>query len=204
MENFMANPRLPEFDQNSPLRPARFGHIVLKTGRFQDMAHWYKTVLHAEPLFEIPVGTFLTFDDEHHRLLIIQDPNVTPREATAEGVAHWAYLYNSLTELMTTYARLRDVGIAPTYCVNHGFQFSLYYHDPDKNEVELGCDNFGSRDELNEWFTNGQFAKNFYGYNFDPEFAYKLHVEGAADRTVFDETYKGEAPDLSAMLGDEA
>ena len=58
----MANPRLPEFDENSPLRPSRFGHIVLRTSRFKEMAPWYKTVLNAEPLFELPVGTFLTFD----------------------------------------------------------------------------------------------------------------------------------------------
>jgi hypothetical protein len=37
-----------------------------------------------------------------------------------------------------------------------------------------------------------------------PDFAHKLHFGGASDRTVFDETYKGEAPDLSAVLGDEA
>ena len=52
----VANPRLPEFDEDSPLRPSRFSHIVLRTKRFKEMAHWYKTVLHAEPLFEIPRG----------------------------------------------------------------------------------------------------------------------------------------------------
>ena len=155
------------------------------------MANWYKSVLNAEPMFEIEgLGSFLTFDDEHHRVLIIKNPNVTPREPTAEGVAHWAYLFDSLTDLMTTYARLRDVGITPTYCVNHGFQFSLYYHDPDRNEVELGCDNFETREELNEWFTNGLFAKNFYGYNFDPETAYKMHRNGTPDAEIFAETLK--------------
>ena len=196
----MANPRLPEFDENSPLRPARFSHIVLKTSRFKEMAHWYKTVLNAEPLFEIPLGAFLTFDDEHHRVLIIQDPSCTPREPTAEGVAHWAYLYDSLSDLMTTYGRLKAEGITPTYCVNHGFQFSLYYHDPDRNEVELGCDCFETREELNQWFSNGLFAKNFYGYNFDPDYAYQRHRDGVPDARVFEETYRGEAPDLSAFL----
>ena len=200
----MSNPKLPEFDENSPLRPARFGHIVLQTGRFEEMDKWYRAVLNAEPLFEVPgMGSFLTFDEEHPRVLIIKNPNVTPREPTAEGVAHWAYLFNSLTELFATYARLRDEGITPTYCVNHGFQFSLYYHDPDKNEVELGCDNFSTRDELNEWFSNGLFAKNFYGYNFDPEAAYAMHQGGVPDAEIFAETYKGEAPDIEAMLEDK-
>ena len=195
----MANPRLPEFDENSPLRPARFSHIVLKTSRFKEMAHWYKTVLNAEPLFEIPLGAFLTFDDEHHRVLIIQDPGCTPRDPSAEGVAHWAYLYDSLADLMTTYGRLKAEGITPTYCVNHGFPFSLYYHDPDKNEVELGCDHFTTRAEMNEWFENGRFAVNFYGYNFDPEEAYRWHLEGATDEAIFEKTYQGETLDLAAI-----
>jgi catechol 2,3-dioxygenase-like lactoylglutathione lyase family enzyme len=192
----MDNPRLPEFDESSPIRPARFGHIVLRTARFAEMAPWYKTVLNAKPLFETPFAAFLTFDDEHHRVLIATDPNAKPRDTSAAGVAHFAYLYASLSDLMTTYGRLRDEGITPTYCVNHGFQFSLYYHDPDKNEVELGCDNFGTRQEINDWFAEGHFAKNVYGYDFDPEEVYAWYREGVPDEQIFERTYGGEAPDL--------
>ncbi len=207
----VANPRLPEFDERSPLRPARFSHIVLRTRRFKQMAPWYKAVLNAEALFEIPTGAFLTYDDEHHRVLIIQPPGIPepaedepPRPPALEGVAHWAYLFDSLTDLMTTYARLRDEHqIVPTYCVNHGFQFSLYYNDPDGNEVELGCDNFETREEMNDWFAEGHFAKNFYGYNFDPEAVYKWHTEGVPDAEIFERTYQGEHPDLSAFFEEE-
>ena len=200
----MDNPRLPEFDENSPIRPSRFGHIVLRTAQFDAMAPWYKTVLKAEPLFETPFATFLTFDDEHHRVLIASDPNATPRDTSAAGVAHFAYLYDSLAKLMTTYGRLRDEGITPTYCVNHGFQFSLYYHDPDKNEVELGCDNFQTRQQMNDWFAEGHFAKNVYGYDFDPEEIYKWHQEGVPDEKIFESTYGGEAPDLSRAFEPKA
>ncbi len=199
----MANPRLPEFDENSPLRPARFGHIVLRSSRFAEMLPWYKTFLNAEPLFETPFLSFLTFDDEHHRLLVAHDPNATPRPATAEGVAHWAYLFDSLGDLMTTYARLRGEGITPSNCVNHGFQFSLYYRDPDNNEVELGCDNFATRKEMNDWFAEGHFAKNFYGHEFDPEVVYKWHLEGVPDAKIFEDTYKGEVPAFIKALEPE-
>ncbi|MGH0029369.1 MAG: VOC family protein [Myxococcota bacterium] len=185
----MDNPRLPEFDQDSPLRPARFGHIVLRTARFAEMAPWYKTVLNAEPMFETPILAFLTFDDEHHRVLIASDPSATDRDPKAAGVAHFAYLFDSLGDLMASYARLRDQGIEPTYCVNHGFQSSLYYHDPDGNEVELGVDNFATRQEINDWFAEGHFAKNFYGYDFDPKQVYAWHSEGVADAEIFRRTY---------------
>jgi catechol 2,3-dioxygenase-like lactoylglutathione lyase family enzyme len=193
----MENPRLPEFDENSPLRPARFGHIVLRTARFQEMTAFYKTLLNAEPMYETPFLCFLTYDDEHHRVLVATDPNAKDRDPKACGVAHFAYLFDSLSDLMSAYARIRDTGLKPTYCVNHGFQSSLYYHDPDNNEVELGVDNFGSRQEINDWFDEGHFSKNFYGYNFDPEQMYAWHQEGVADAEIFARTYQGEAPDLS-------
>ena len=75
------------------------------------MAPWYKTVLNAQPLFETPFLTFLTFDDEHHRVLVAHDPNAKPKDTSAAGVAHFAYLYASFSDLMQTYRRLRDEGI---------------------------------------------------------------------------------------------
>ena len=195
------NPRLVEWEPDAPIRPSRFGHIVLRTKRFEQMAAWYKTVLQARPLFEIPRGTFLTFDDEHHRVLIIGDPRVVDRPDNAEGVAHFAYLFDSFEGLMKTYARLRDEdGIRPVYCVNHGFQLSLYYNDPDRNEVELGCDTFQTREEMNDWFANGQFRENFFGYTFDPEDVWKMRTEGVAEKEIFARTYQGEAPDLSPFF----
>lgn len=198
MTQAVANPKLVDWSDDDSIRPARFSHIVLNTKRFPEMSAWYRTVLGAKPLFSLPHAAFLTFDDEHHRVLIVDVPDLEDRPPRAEGVAHYAYLFDSLGELMATYARLRDeAGIRPTYCVNHGFQFSLYYHDPDNNEVELGCDNFATREEMDAWFQNGRFAKNFFGYVFDPEAAYALHASGAPDAEVFEQTYQGEAPDLS-------
>lgn len=200
----MENPRLPEFDERSPLRPARFGHIVLRSAQFAEMAAFYKTFLNAKPLFETAFITFLTYDEEHHRLLVALDPNAKPRDPAAAGMAHFAYLYDSLADLMSAYARLRDEGITPAYCVNHGFQFSLYYHDPDGNEVEIGCDNFASREEMNAWFDEGHFAKNVYGYEFDPEAVYQLHADGTPDAAIYRGTYGGELPDRATALGTEA
>ena len=198
------NPQLVEWEADAPIRPSRFGHIVLRTKRFQEMARWYKTVLSARSLFEIPRGAFLTFDDEHHRVLIIGDKSLDDRPPNAEGVAHYAYLFDSFEDLMTTYARLRDEDdIRPTYCVNHGFQFSLYYHDPDRNEVELGCDNFQTREEMNAWFENGQFRENFFGFPFDPEAVWKMHTDGVPEAEIYERTYQGEAPDLSAFFEEE-
>ena len=43
---------------------------------------------------------------------------------------------------MLSFARLKDLGIEPEFCLNHGVATSFYYADPDQNLVELQVDNF--------------------------------------------------------------
>jgi catechol-2,3-dioxygenase len=183
-------PKLPVFDANSPLRPARFGHIVLKSPKFAEMTAWYKRFLNAEAMFENPLGAFLTYDDEHHRVFILNAPGASPRDPDAAGLAHFAYLFNSLGDLLSAYERLKGEGVSPAYCVNHGFQLSFYYNDPDGNEAELGCDVFPTREELDRWFQNGAFAANVFGYMFSAEKVLAAHKAGATDAALFEGTYQ--------------
>ena len=46
---------------------------------------------------------------------------------------------------MNYYLRLKKQGIVPHTCMNHGFTTSLYYLDPDGNEVEIQVDNFKTK-----------------------------------------------------------
>ncbi len=181
---------LPVFDDQSALRPARFGHIVVKSARFAAMNQWYKTVLNAQPMFEGDIGSFLTYDDEHHRVFILNDPGATARDPKSEGVAHWAYLFNNLDDLLTTYTRLKAEGITPAYCVNHGFQISFYFRDPDNNEVELGCDVFPTRQALNDWFASGAFARDQFGFICDPDAMVAMKTEGLSSAQIFEATYR--------------
>ena len=41
-----------------------------------------------------------------------------------------AFTYEKLSELLGNYERLRDRGIKPVWCVNHGPTTSMYYSDP--------------------------------------------------------------------------
>ena len=50
-----------------------------------------------------------------------------------------AYGLTSFGDLVLTYERLKAGGITPFLPLNHGFTTSLYYHDPDGNDVELTC-----------------------------------------------------------------
>jgi catechol-2,3-dioxygenase len=151
------------------ISPSKFAHIVLRTSRYEDMVRWYKTVFGARGVFENEILTFLTYDDEHHRFAIINMPGLTEQQEGVCGVHHAAYTYSSLQLLMSNYERLRDIGIRPVYVINHGPTTSLYYADPDGNQLELQVENYDSVEESTQFFYSTAFAENPIGVEFDPE-----------------------------------
>jgi catechol-2,3-dioxygenase len=179
----MATAHLPE-PGPPQLRPSRFSHLVLQTPQFDEMTAWYKTFLSAKPMFENGVVCFLTYDEEHHRVMIGKNPNAKPRDPTAAGVVHFAYAVETLEDLVNAYLRLKGRGIVPHNCINHGFTTSLYYLDPDRNEVELQVDNFKTRASMDAWFATGAFDRNFVGIPFDPEVMVRLHREGVPEDDI--------------------
>ena len=154
------------------------------------MAAWYKTVLNAKPMYESERVCFLTYDEEHHRIMIGQSDGCPARDPAAAGVVHWAYAFATFDQLVNAYERLRDQGIVPKVCINHGFTTSLYYADPDGNEVELATDNFDDTESMNAWFARGGFDRNFVGVPFDPEDMRKRHREGTNLGAFFAEHYE--------------
>ena len=154
-------------------RPTRFAHIVYRTRRFDEMLNWYETVFGARIQYQNPGLAFLTYDDEHHRFAIANMSVLHPDGDDAErrsiiGVDHVGYTYASLTELLETYARLRDEGIRPYWCVHHGITASMYFSDPDGNQTEFQVDSLASCDEAAE-FMQTHLDTNLLGVKFDPE-----------------------------------
>ena len=149
--------------------PAKFAHVVFRSGRLAEMRDWYCTVLEAHVAFENDFIAFLTYDDEHHRVAIVDTGATEPAPPTASGLEHVAFTYGSLEDLVGTYERLKGLGIEPYWSINHGPTTSCYYRDPDGNQVELQIDNFESTEALHDWFRSGAFAENPIGVEFDPE-----------------------------------
>ena len=147
----------------APISPAKFAHFVLRTGQFDRMIEWYRTVLAARVVFRDEHLCFLSYDDEHHRLALINIPGLGVRDPDAVGTDHVAYSYNNLGELLATYRRLKAAGILPHWPINHGVTTSMYYRDPDNNRVELQIDNFATVAELDGYFHSRAFAENPVG-----------------------------------------
>jgi catechol 2,3-dioxygenase-like lactoylglutathione lyase family enzyme len=154
---------------SSPISPAKFAHFVLRTGQIDRMAEWYRVVLNARIVFRDEMLCFLSYDDEHHRLALINIPGSPPRDPDSTGTDHVAYSYNDLGDLLATYRRLKEHGIAPHWPINHGVTTSMYYRDPDNNRVELQIDNFATVAELDGYFHSAAFAANPVGVTYDPE-----------------------------------
>src|SRR3546814_1012437 len=70
---------------------------------------------------------------------------------------------------MATYERLRDKGIRPVFPFNHGPTTSMYYADPDGNQIELKVDNYDKIEVATAFFYSEAFAENLIGVEFDPD-----------------------------------
>lgn len=155
--------------QRGRLAPIRFAHAVLQTNQLSRMLAWYRTVLEADIQFANEWIAFITYDEEHHRLAFVARPGTIDKVPNAAGLAHLAYAYADLDELVATYERLKAAGIVPVRTINHGPTTSMYYADPDGNQVELQVDNFATAEECHAWFFRPEFAENPIGILFDPD-----------------------------------
>ena len=156
-------------DVPTPVTPSKFAHFVLKTSQFPETVRWYKTVLSASVTQENERLCFLTYDQENHRVAIVNLPGLTRREAGISGVDHVSYTYASLAELLVTYRRLKAEGILPRWSINHVVTTSFYYEDPDGNRVELQFENFPTDEKLNDYMRSEEFSRNTLGDVFDPD-----------------------------------
>ena len=152
----------------TPAAPRLFAHFVLRTADRARLCAWYMKVLNARKVFENEFISFITYDDEHHRVAFVQVPGLVPPAEKAWGLAHVAYTLADLGQLLGTYRRLKADGIVPVRTINHGPTVSMYYRDPDGNQVELQVDAFDKAGAAS-YFATEPFAKNPIGVLFDAE-----------------------------------
>jgi catechol 2,3-dioxygenase-like lactoylglutathione lyase family enzyme len=155
--------------KNGIVSPSKLAHFVVRTSRYAEILDWYKTVLKATPAFESEALAFLSYDDEHHRIAVLNIPGLANQADSVAGVHHVAFTYASLTVLLENFERLKALGITPSYVINHGPTTSLYYEDPDRNQLEFQVENFDSVEESGKFFFSEAFAENPIGVEFDPE-----------------------------------
>ena len=152
----------------TPVAPSLFAHFVLRSSNMPKMVDWYCTVLDMHVVQRNDFICFMTYDDEHHRLAIVNVEGLHEPDQKAWGLAHVAYTFRDIGQLLSTWRRLKDKGIEPYRPIHHGPTISMYYRDPDGNSVELQVDRFKTKEECSAYFTSDAFRKNPIGVAYDP------------------------------------
>ena len=176
MENNMR--RDLEADYKGEIIPSKLAHVVIRTPSFEESKYWWSKVLNANVTYENSQLCFMTYDDEHHRIGIINQPDLHEQDMRNAGPEHIAFTYNELGALLMTYKRLQRDGIVPFWCINHGPTISMYFRDPDQTKVELQYDVFPTTEGIDAFFASGAYEENFMGIIFDPEDMIRQYESG--------------------------
>ncbi|WP_336965216.1 VOC family protein [Sphingobium aquiterrae] len=169
----MSNPVLERPSNNNDgaprtIAPTQIAHFVVYTSRFQEMVAFYKQLLGLISSHEDENVAFMTYDEEHHRVAIVNVPDLKDLADGVAGFHHVAFTYASLRDLFETHERLTAVGVKPYWAVNHGPTTSMYFRDPDGNRVEMQVDNFDTAAEGIAYCRLPEFAENPIGVDIDP------------------------------------
>ena len=171
-------------------------HVFLKTTRFREMRDWYTKTIGMQPSFEFPDGraAFMANDAANHRLVLFSHPAFTddPQKLEHAGIHHTAFEYNSLADLLTSYRRMKALGIEPHACLNHGPCTSFYYLDPDGNSLELQADNFGDWARSKMFMSSAEFREEPIGVQVDPDRMLEAFEAGVSAEELNRRSYAGE------------
>ncbi|KAI1334515.1 Glyoxalase/Bleomycin resistance protein/Dihydroxybiphenyl dioxygenase [Xylariaceae sp. FL0016] len=151
------------------ISPTSLAHVVLQTSNYKAMVSFYKAFLGAHASYENENISFLTYDHEHHRIAIVAIPHLAEKDHRRVGMNHMAFTFDTLEDLVAGYQARKARDMHPVWSINHGPTTSIYYQDPDGNQIETQVDNFDSVEETTEYMLGADFAQNPIGADFDPE-----------------------------------
>ena len=175
-----------------PSSALKISETILKTGRLDAMKVWYEMLLEVAPFFEHapPAGAKpgdyggqtrasdlrmcffrLSLDYPWTQTIgLFEEPGTALEPAkSAPGLHHMQLMASDLDDLCAQYERLRDRGVRPHRSADHGPMTSVYYRDPDGNNVEITAQNFPTLDAMVSFMASDAFKANPSGVEIDPE-----------------------------------
>jgi catechol 2,3-dioxygenase len=127
------------------IHPERIGHVVLKVRDLERSRRFYQDILGLTVMGEVPEFQMVFFScggRDHHELAIkaIRADAQAPRPQDV-GLLHVAFRLRSEDDLRAAYRELQAHDVPILGSTNHGISKSIYFVDPDGNQIELYCDN---------------------------------------------------------------
>lgn len=166
------------------LSPQSLCHVVLRTSNLKKMVGFYVEFLGGRIAIANDFIAFVSYDEEHHRVAIVEVPGTNPKNSQTCGLEHMAFGFSTLSDLLLAYRQRLEAGIKPFWCVNHGPTTSIYYKDPDGNMVETQVDNFDTAAEADKFMSSDLFRANPIGTEFDPEDMIERIKRGESDTSL--------------------
>jgi catechol-2,3-dioxygenase len=177
------------------------------------MLNWYGKVLGMTPNHQTsrPMGSkgpsgirvaWVSNDEANHRIAIVELRGLVDdsQRTHHRRLQHVAFAFRTVDDLLSTYARLKRLGIEPVLTADHGATTGFYYEDPDRNSVELLADNFGDSKKSTEYLrTSSEFAANPMGAYVDPDAMIAARAAGASVEELHRRAYAGEFPPSKPM-----
>jgi catechol-2,3-dioxygenase len=181
----------------------RLVHVVLQTAQPEAVRDWYCAVLKAHVVYAGHGLTFLAFDDEHHRIALLEVPAdvAEPKSPRAVGMHHTAFTFDNLDDLLERYRELAEQGIEPAVPIQHGVTTSLYYRDPDGNLIEMQIDNFATPDEATDYMRGAEYDANPVGPAFNVERMMAARRDGASVAELTTRAWALSGPRLPDPMG---
>lgn len=117
------------------------GHIVLFVTDLERMADFYRDTLGFKEIGRQQQTAFFSSGRTHHELLLIEvGGNPQAREAKP-GLYHIGFKIGDGPEAARqAYRELREKGVHIIGTADHGVTHSVYFLDPDGNEIEVYAD----------------------------------------------------------------
>jgi len=121
----------------------RVGHLVLKVKDLERSRKFFTEVLGLPQVGQNDRGMlFFSTDvvDNHHMLALREaKPGAPMPDDEQVGMEHVSFELGSFAELQQAYARFKDHGVKIRMTVFHGVAKSIYFYDPDGNQLEVYC-----------------------------------------------------------------
>ena len=116
-----------------------WSHAFVNVKNLKVMVNFYTDVLGFRISDQVEGIAFLSqIDDEHHQLAFKEDAN---QNEGANRVGHFAFRVESLDEVKRLYDELSSIeDVGKVVPITHGNTWSIYFHDPERNGVEVFCD----------------------------------------------------------------
>jgi catechol 2,3-dioxygenase len=120
----------------------RVGHVVIKMRDLEAAKRFYRDILGMRITDEREgFGVFFRFHDYHHDIAVfkVNEDAESPRKNQV-GLAHIALVADSFDTVKAMYQRLKAHNVPIVRTVDHGITQSVYFTDPEGNELEIYCE----------------------------------------------------------------